>query len=270
MAAPAPTYGPDSELVRTAGAACDPCVFVWVQRQGTGRVRSNVTTQGVFIDCGTVCQADFADWVDYITLTAEPAASFRGWERTAEATCPDPQGNICRIPMSGTFVCVKAVFATGTDIVGSCPPPGQPQPPPGPQTPPPPPPCVSCPPPPLRTRCTIDGTPLSDVIQGTSGGDVICGHGGNDTIYGGTGNDLLKGGVGNDKLYGQSHRDRLAGEGGADMLNGGAAADDYLGGAGNDVIVARDRVRDTVHGGPGRDRARVDLSDLVRAIERRF
>jgi Ca2+-binding RTX toxin-like protein len=82
------------------------------------------------------------------------------------------------------------------------------------------------------------------VIRGTPSNDVICAGGGNDRIYGAGGNDSLVGGKGRDKLYG---------------------------GSGNDILIARDRARgDLANGGPGRDRARVDRGDTLRAIERRI
>ncbi len=34
--------------------------------------------------------------------------------------------------------------------------------------------------------------------------------------------------------------------------------------------MARDRVRETLNGGPGRDRARADRVDRLKAVERRF
>ena len=72
---------------------------------------------------------------------------------------------------------------------------------------------------------------------------MICGRGGNDRVYGMGGNDTLVGGRGADRLYG---------------------------GVGDDILVARDKRRDVVNGGLGRDRARVDRRDRLRAIEKRF
>jgi hypothetical protein len=100
--------------------------------------------------------------------------------------------------------------------------------------------------------CTIMGTARADVLRGTAGRDVLCGLGGNDRIRGGAGNDRILGGAGNDRLTGDKGRDTLIGESGAD------------------VFYARDGARDLVRGGPGRDRARVDRRDSVRAVERRF
>ncbi|MBA2615483.1 MAG: hypothetical protein H0U90_06845 [Actinobacteria bacterium] len=70
----------------------------------------------------------------------------------------------------------------------------------------------------------------------------------------------LRGGLGNDTLKGNNQRNRLIGGPGADRLYGLA---------GEDMISARDRRRDEVHGGPGTDTARVDpRRDRVRFVER--
>jgi hypothetical protein len=124
--------------------------------------------------------------------------------------------------------------------------------------------------PPLGSRCTIVGTAGANVLRGTSGDDVICGRAGNDTIYGGAGHDLILGGYGNDRLYGQEGREYLVGGPGSDTLSGGRLDDELFGGLGADVLFARDRVGELVHGGRGRDRARVDRGDALRSVERRF
>jgi Ca2+-binding RTX toxin-like protein len=54
------------------------------------------------------------------------------------------------------------------------------------------------------------------------------------------------------------------------VLRGGALDDELFGGAGPDVFLARDGAPDLVHGGAGRDRARADRADGLRAVERRF
>jgi RTX calcium-binding nonapeptide repeat (4 copies) len=53
-----------------------------------------------------------------------------------------------------------------------------------------------------------------------------------------------------------------------DRLRGTRRADVICGGAGNDVLLARDGVRDRIDGGPGRDRAVVDRVDRVTSVER--
>jgi len=89
-------------------------------------------------------------------------------------------------------------------------------------------------------RCTITGTAKADVLRGTPRRDVICGLGGSDKLYGLGGNDILIGGPGKDVLYG---------------------------GKGNDIFFTRDRSRDRVFGGPGRDRIRMDVRDSISGIE---
>lgn len=105
---------------------------------------------------------------------------------------------------------------------------------------------------------TLRGTPGPDVICGLGGGDVILGLGGNDVIYAGPGDDIVDAGSGNDRVYGGSGNDRLAGGFGNDTLDGGRGRDVELGGPGADMLVARDGEKDTVNGGPGRDRGRID------------
>ena len=70
----------------------------------------------------------------------------------------------------------------------------------------------------------------------------------------------LRGGAGNDVLRGSNGPNRIIGGGGADRISAFG---------GDDRIAARDGTRDTVHGGPGSDVARVDRRrDNVRAVER--
>ena len=69
----------------------------------------------------------------------------------------------------------------------------------------------------------------NDYIVGTKGNNALCGNGGNDTLYGG----------------------------------GGDGVDACFGGAGNDYIYVVDGNADYVDGGPGVDRADVDLLDTV-------
>ena len=116
-------------------------------------------------------------------------------------------------------------------------------------------------------RCTIRGTAAADRLRGTPHADVICGLGGDDTIDGGAGNDRIEGGAGNDRLSGGSGSDRLRGEAGNDVLVGGAGRDTLVGGPGNDAFGARDGETDTVAGGAGRDRARVDSRDRLSGVE---
>lgn len=85
---------------------------------------------------------------------------------------------------------------------------------------------------PSGDHCTIEGTINADVLTGTSGSDTICGGAG------------------------------------ADVITGGGGSDTLLGGPGDDRIMAKDRHRDVVDGGPGRDAAAVDRKlDRVRGVE---
>jgi hypothetical protein len=108
---------------------------------------------------------------------------------------------------------------------------------------------------------TVWGSEEADVIAGTSAPDVVYGLGGGDLVRGGGGGDVLHGGDGDDRIDGGPGNDRLV---------GGAGNDSLAGRAGRDLLEARDGVRDVVHAGPGRDRARFDRRhDVVRGVERR-
>jgi len=145
--------------------------------------------------------------------------------------------------------------------------------------------------------CTVIGTAGDDRILGSRGNDVICGLGGNDVVIGGGGRDLVDGANGadrlgggaagdlllglrgNDRLTGGAGRDGIGGGAGRDVLRGGGGADRLSGRKGGDRLYTRDRVRDSVVGGPGRDVGRVDTAagsskraarraDRVRGVER--
>ena len=109
-----------------------------------------------------------------------------------------------------------------------------------------------------ETPCTIVGTSGKDLLVGTDGDDVICGRGGNDVVKAGGGHDLVRGGSGRDTIFGGAERDILMGGPGRDVL---------LGGAGPDLIRARDRRRDAVRGGNGRDGAVMDRIDRGFSVE---
>ena len=85
---------------------------------------------------------------------------------------------------------------------------------------------------------------------------------------GGSGRDRLLGGGGRDTLRGDSGDDALAGGPGNDTLSGGGGRNGYSAGSGNDTVEARNRQRERVDCGPGRDKATVDRSDRVRRCER--
>jgi hypothetical protein len=120
------------------------------------------------------------------------------------------------------------------------------------------------------------GTPGADVLVGTSGRDVLSGRGGDDCLYGLGGADRMSGGTGADLLYSSSGDDRLNGDAGRDTLRGGngndtiapgAGKDVVAGQGGNDTITARDRTRDTIDCGAGRDKVKADRSDTVKNCE---
>ena len=75
--------------------------------------------------------------------------------------------------------------------------------------------------------------------------------------------DTLRGTSGPDSLLGLAGRDVLYAFGGADTLVGGIGADRLFAGAGNDTILARDRARDTIVCGAGRDVVQADPTDRV-------
>jgi Ca2+-binding RTX toxin-like protein len=98
----------------------------------------------------------------------------------------------------------------------------------------------------------ILGTQRRDVLRGSRYRNVIAGFRGNDVIYGGRRGDRIFGGRDADRLHGGHGRDRI------------------YGGQGSDWIDSKDRFRDIVDGGTGRDRARWDRRDLVRDVEVRL
>ena len=120
----------------------------------------------------------------------------------------------------------------------------------------------------------VDGSDVADVMIGSAGANGLAGRGGDDQITGGPGNDILygdsdddriDGGDGDDVLDGGCHDDRIIGGRGVDALNSdGTCADPSLRGL-NDVLEARDGVKDklvlcTMSGTPG-DTAIVDPVD---------
>lgn len=87
----------------------------------------------------------------------------------------------------------------------------------------------------------IAGTDAADVITGTKGADQILGDGGNDTIDAGAGNDEIDGGDGRDAIKA---------------------------GRGDDTIDVRDRKRDTVDCGTGKDTVVADPEDRLKGCEK--
>lgn len=73
-----------------------------------------------------------------------------------------------------------------------------------------------------------------------------------------------------DTLAGSSVANSIIGGGGNDTVTGNGGVDRLDGSSGNDTLYARDGVRDSVIGGTGTDRARVDAADVRSSIESRF
>ena len=107
-----------------------------------------------------------------------------------------------------------------------------------------------------------------DRLFGRAGTDCLSGGPGNDRLDGGSGADRLGGGPGYDRLKGGRGNDRLDGGTHDDRIIGGPGRDAFMGGEGNDRINARDRRRERIDCGPGRDRAKVDRKDRVVRCER--
>ena len=107
------------------------------------------------------------------------------------------------------------------------------------------------------------GNNRANVLTGTNGRNTLRGLGGNDRLLGRGGADQLFGGAGNDALFGGTGIDRLLGGSGNDRLVGGTGRDVLDGGTGKDRIEARDRARDVIRCGAGRDTVIADRVDSV-------
>ncbi|MGI8593551.1 MAG: calcium-binding protein [Solirubrobacteraceae bacterium] len=83
------------------------------------------------------------------------------------------------------------------------------------------------------------------------------------TTSGSDGEDVIVGAGGEDRISARAGNDRVSGLGGNDRIDGGAGRDKLSGGPGNDVIRSRDRERDTIRCGTGRDVVVADRSDRV-------
>jgi Ca2+-binding RTX toxin-like protein len=113
----------------------------------------------------------------------------------------------------------------------------------------------------------LEGGTGDDLLAGGSGRDRMSGGPGIDYLLGNGGADELRGGPGRDRLRGGGGGDALFGGDGTDALTGGAGTDRLFGGPGADAVDARDRRRERVDCGRGRDRARIDSKDRVQACE---
>jgi hypothetical protein len=120
-----------------------------------------------------------------------------------------------------------------------------------------------------KGRDRMRGSVGNDVLNGGAGRDRLDGGAGADRLIGGRDRDILLGGPGGDRLDGGAGGDTVNGLGGADVVTGGRGADLLLGGTGRDQVRARDKVRDAINCGPGRDVAVVDFFErVVNACER--
>lgn len=97
---------------------------------------------------------------------------------------------------------------------------------------------------PRRYRTDLRGAGGADVIRGGFGNDRIFGQDGRDVVAGWSGNDFLSGGAGADGVIGFTGNDTLLGDEGRDALFGQKGHDRMFGGAQNDVLLARDGIRD--------------------------
>jgi Ca2+-binding RTX toxin-like protein len=127
-----------------------------------------------------------------------------------------------------------------------------------------------------RDADTIYGSSRNDTIYAGDGDDVVYGSAGFDTIYGAEGNDtllgeadgdvlfggmdqdLLDGGAGGDHLLGEDSNDFLEGGPDNNILDGGARTDTLHGGDGNDYLIGGRGYADSLRGGAGNDKFRVD------------
>ena len=110
----------------------------------------------------------------------------------------------------------------------------------------------------LRSIENVRGGPGQEILRGSTAENVLEGGGGNDQIAGGRGDDRLFGGMGEDTLSGGR---------GSDELFLGGDADAAFGGDGDDLIDARDGVRDEIVCEGGRDRAFRDSLDVLTGCE---
>lgn len=119
-----------------------------------------------------------------------------------------------------------------------------------------------------RGLCELHGGGRDDVLRGAGSGDDMEGGSGDDKLVGRAGGDLMWGNAGIDIIRAGRSNDFVNGGSEADLIFGGKGRDRLLGTSGPDTIFARDGERDNVNGGPGSDRARVDLTlDRLKRVE---
>jgi acid phosphatase type 7 len=109
----------------------------------------------------------------------------------------------------------------------------------------------------------LRGTAGADVLRARSGNDRVFALRGADRVFGGRGDDRISGGSGRDTLLGGRGHDRIWGGPQRDLLIGGRGRDTLRGGSGPDRVIARDKWRDRIACGSGRDRATLDSADVI-------
>ena len=82
-------------------------------------------------------------------------------------------------------------------------------------------------------------------------------------------NDRLKGTAGGDRLRGGKGNDKVSGKDGDDCLSGGRGKDRVAGGNGDDTVKVRDKERDRVNCGKGKDKVTADRKDKLRGCEKK-
>jgi hypothetical protein len=119
----------------------------------------------------------------------------------------------------------------------------------------------------------FDGTALDDLLNGGRGDDELNGGRGNDTLNGGPGDDEADGGPGNDDIDGGPGADDLSGGTGNDEITDTSASvagvsakakgNKVFGGSGKDKINVKNRRKDKVDCGTGKDAVTADKQDKV-------
>ena len=108
----------------------------------------------------------------------------------------------------------------------------------------------------------------NDRLSGGTSRDILSGGAGADALYGGSGRDTITGGTGNDRISGGSGSDRIYGNSGSDRITPGTGGDRVIAAGGNDRIIARDRTKDRISCGSGRDSVTADRVDVLTSCER--
>lgn len=113
----------------------------------------------------------------------------------------------------------------------------------------------------------VTASSASDVIETGAGNDVINTGSGNDVVSSGAGADTIVAPKGNTRIDAGSGDDRVTAGSGANRIVGGPGRDVIKAGGGNDTINSRDRERDLVNGGSGRDTCIADAIDVLISCE---